>query len=128
MYKEQETLLRQERDGAIQERNNLKRELSKAKVELSKRAQADGLKEVLQQHISETEKMSRQKDYCREFYEKVKPMEREVESKVVIAQLRAHIESFRRKEKLKEKELKAAEEQVREYMVEGFHFSNHSEL
>ena len=124
MYHEQETLLRQERDGAIQERNDLKRELSKAKVELSKRTLADGLKEVLKQHISETEKMRRQRDYYRELYEKVKPLESEVEiSKEVITQLRAHIESLMRKRKLKEKELKAAEEQVREYMVEGFMYS-----
>ena len=43
-------------------------------------------------------------------------------SKKEITQLRAHIESLMRKGKLKEKELKAAEEQVREYMVEGFAF------
>ena len=120
MYKEQDTLLRQERDGAIQERNYLKRELSKAKVEL---AQADGLKEGLKHHINETEEMIRQRDYYRELYEKVKPLECEVEIyKKEITQLRAHIESLMRKGKLKEKELKTAEEQVREYMVEGFAF------
>ena len=67
--------------------------------------------------------MIRQRDYYRELYEKVKPLESEVEiSKKEITQLRAHIESLMRKGKLKEKELKAAEEQVREYTVEGFAF------
>ena len=74
-------------------------------------------------------KIIRQRDYYRELYEKVKPLESEVEiSKEVITQLQAHIESLMRKGKLKEKGLKAAEEQVREYMVEGFSFSNHSEM
>ena len=47
----------------------------------------------------------------------MKPLERDVESsKEVNTQLRAHIETLRRKEKLIERELKAAEEQVREYV------------
>ena len=55
----------------------------------------------------------------------MKPLESEVvSSKEVIIQLRTRIESLKRKEKLRDKELKAAEEQVREYMVEGFAFSN----
>ena len=64
----------------------------------------------------EAEKMRRQIDYYKELYEKVKPE--------VNTQLRAHIDSLKRKEKVKAKELKAAEEQVREYKVEGFAFSN----
>ena len=80
--------------------------------------------------------MSRQRDLYRELYEKVKPLESEVEiSKEVITQLRTHIESLKKKEKLKErelkaaqKELKAAEEQVRKYKVERFALSNHSQI
>ena len=118
IYREQEALLRQERDSAIQERNDLKRELSKANVELSKRAEVATLKEGFKHHIKETEKIIRQKDHYKGFYEQVKPLEREVESsKKVIAVLRAHIEELNRKVKLKEKELHGAVEQVRECVV-----------
>ena len=41
----------------------------------------------------------------------------------VNTQLRAQVESLKRKEKWKDKELKTAEEQVREYKVDRFAFS-----